>query len=106
MCGSPLRRHVSALHCRTGYDAVHDGRFMSLLSTRMLTELQLQLQYFTGRLPLSKLQHVLALRELRSLRLVDAFDAPLEEDDIVSLTPPSTRLPLLAEFDNDWMEPE
>jgi len=64
---------------------------------RTLTELRLQ--YFTPHLRMSELQYVLQLRVLRSLCLVDVFDAPLSEADELLLTPPSMRLPLLAEFE-------
>jgi hypothetical protein len=64
----------------------------------------LRLEDFVSQLPVSELKHVLQLRELRSLELIDVFDAPLEEADRLQFEPPlsTERMPHLTQFVHVW----
>jgi len=64
----------------------------------------LRLEEFVQQLPVSELKCVLELRELRSLELIDVFDAPLDEADRLMFNPPlrTERMPHLAHFVHKW----
>jgi len=71
---------------------------------RSLTHLHLE--RFRPRLPLAELQHVLSLRELRSLTLHYVFEAPLGEAEQCHFRPPeqAERMPNLTYFRHCWWE--
>ena len=62
---------------------------------QQLTLLQLMM---SGRLPLTELRHVHALRSLKQLLLNESFDSPMDAHCQWLYTPPSVLMPQLDNF--------
>jgi len=87
---------------------VFNGQKLTTLSSLPRTLTSLELVNFTLRVPMAELQHVLSLRELRSLRLCNVFDEPLGTAGELLFKPPFVwdRMPDLTYFEHSWQAPQ